>query len=89
MIALGGILKGDHNAQISLFFKVHDSNQDGYLGREQVLQFSETLLWILRDTQDEEHLDSVSEFLRCAFMYSENNAHCVGKSLSLASLRCA
>lgn len=89
MIALGGILKGDHNAQISLFFKAHDPNQNGYLEREQVLQFSETLLWIFRDTPDERPLDSVSEFLRCAFMYSENKAHRVEKSLSLASLRCA
>ncbi|CDH56453.1 tbc-domain-containing protein [Lichtheimia corymbifera JMRC:FSU:9682] len=87
VIALGGILKGDHNAQISLFFKAHDPNQNGYLEREQVLQFSETLLWIFRDTPDERPLDSVSEFLRCAFMYSENKAHRVEKSLSLASLR--
>ena len=89
MIALGSILKGDHNAHISLFFKAHDSNQDGYLEREQVLQLSETLLWIFRDTQDGLHLDSISEFLRYSFMYSENNPHCAEKSLSLASLRYA
>ncbi|KAI9244300.1 rab-GTPase-TBC domain-containing protein [Phascolomyces articulosus] len=91
MIGLGSIIKGNHNDQISLFFELHDVDKDDYLNRDELLQFSETLLWIFRDTPDQDdgnHLNAVSTFLRNAFEYSEvKEEGSQEKFLSLASLR--
>ncbi|KAI9311928.1 rab-GTPase-TBC domain-containing protein [Dichotomocladium elegans] len=89
IVGLGGILKGDHNAQIGLFFDLHDIDKDRYLNRDELLQFSETLLWIFRVMSDE-HLNAVSAFLRNAFEYAEtkeDNPADEDKYVSLASLR--
>ncbi|KAF7727879.1 hypothetical protein EC973_006878 [Apophysomyces ossiformis] len=87
IIGIGSLIKGDHNAQIQLFFELHDVDQDGYLSKDELLQFSETLLWIFRNMQDETYLNSVSAFLRQAFEYSEATEEEKEKRLSLASLR--
>ncbi|KAI7850156.1 rab-GTPase-TBC domain-containing protein [Circinella umbellata] len=91
IIGLGSILKGNHNDQISLFFELHDVDKDDYLNRDELLQFSETLLWVFRDTADDDdgqHLGAVSSFLRNAFEYSEvKEEGSEEKFLSLASLR--
>ncbi|KAI8142368.1 rab-GTPase-TBC domain-containing protein [Fennellomyces sp. T-0311] len=91
IIGLGSILKGNHNDQISLFFELHDVDKDDYLNRDELLQFSESLLWIFRDTPDDDegqHLNAVSSFLRNAFEYSEvKEEGSQEKFLSLASLR--
>ncbi|KAI8367363.1 rab-GTPase-TBC domain-containing protein [Choanephora cucurbitarum] len=68
---LGSISKGDLNSQINLFFTLHDCDKDGFLNKDEILQLSETLLWIFRLTQDEEHLNAVSTFLHHAFEYAE------------------
>lgn len=73
------------NSQIKLFFQLHDVDKDDYLNREEILQLSETLLWLFRDTSDEEHLNSVSTFIHHAFEYSETRGE--DQFLSLASLR--
>ncbi|KAI7876665.1 TBC-domain-containing protein [Lichtheimia hyalospora FSU 10163] len=86
ILGLGSIIKGDHNAQITLFFDLHDTDKDGYLNRDELLEFSESLLWIFRDMTDE-HLNSVSTFLRNAFEYSETKEDSQDKFLSMASLR--
>lgn len=85
MIGIGAICKGDLNSQLELFFKLHDVDEDGYLDKDEIVQLSETLLWIFRRTNDEEHLNSVSTFLQNAFEYSETKED--NKYLSLASLR--
>ncbi|KAI9491137.1 rab-GTPase-TBC domain-containing protein [Zychaea mexicana] len=91
IIGLGSILKGNHNDQISLFFELHDVDKDDYLNRDELLQFSETLLWVFRDQPDDDegqHLHAVSTFLRNAFEYSEvKEEGSQEKFLSLASLR--
>lgn len=86
IIGLGSIIKGDHNAQITLFFDLHDTDKDGYLNRDELLEFSESLLWIFRDKPDE-YLNAVSTFLRNAFEYSETKEDSQDKFLSMASLR--
>ncbi|KAI8099636.1 rab-GTPase-TBC domain-containing protein [Halteromyces radiatus] len=68
---IASIVKGDLNDHIQLFFNLHDLDKDGLLNREEVLELSETLLWIFRDTSDEDHLNSVSTFLHHAFEYAE------------------
>ncbi|KAI7892057.1 rab-GTPase-TBC domain-containing protein [Mucor mucedo] len=85
IIGVGSIYKGDLNSQIKLFFQLHDVDKDDYLNREEILQLSETLLWIFRNTSDEEHLNSVSTFIHHAFEYSEKRGE--DQFLSLASLR--
>ncbi|KAL0092742.1 rab-GTPase-TBC domain-containing protein [Phycomyces blakesleeanus] len=92
IIGIGSIVKGDHNSQIKLFFDLHDVDQDGYLSKEEILQFSETLLWLFRNTSDESHLNAVSTFLHNAFEYSETKQETDAiedgeKYLSVASLR--
>lgn len=73
------------NSQIKLFFQLHDVDKDDYLNKDEVLQLSETLLWIFRNTSGEEHLSAVSTFLHHAFEYSETKGD--DQYLSLGSLR--
>ncbi|KAI9006577.1 rab-GTPase-TBC domain-containing protein [Phycomyces nitens] len=90
IIGIGSIVKGDHNAQIKLFFDLHDVDQDGYLSKEEIVQFSETLLWLFRNTADESHLNAVSTFLHQSFEYSEKKPDATDdeeRYLSVASLR--
>jgi hypothetical protein len=74
------------NSQIKLFFNLHDIDNDGYLNKDEVLQSSETLLWIFRHTQDEDHLNAVSLFLHHAYEYSETRDD-DDQYLSLGSFR--
>jgi hypothetical protein len=60
------------NSQIKLFFDLHDADHDEYLNKDEIVQLSETLLWIFRKDQDEGHLNAVSTFLHNAFEYSES-----------------
>jgi hypothetical protein len=85
IMGIGSICKGDLNTQLELFFKLHDVDKDNYLDNDEIVQLSETLLWIFRRTNDEEHLNSVSTFLHNAFEYAETRDE--NKYLSLASLR--
>ncbi|KAI9252176.1 rab-GTPase-TBC domain-containing protein [Helicostylum pulchrum] len=85
IIGIGSIYKGDLNSQIKLFFQLHDVDKDDYLNKDEVLQLSETLLWIFRNTSGEEHLSAVSTFLHHAFEYSETKGD--DQFLSLGSLR--
>jgi hypothetical protein len=85
IIGVGSIVKGDLNSQIKLFFQLHDLDGDDYLNKDEIVQLSETLLWIFRHTSDEEHLNAVSTFLHHAFEYSEEKDD--DQYLSLASLR--
>jgi hypothetical protein len=73
------------NNQIKLFFQLHDVDKDNYLNKEEMLQLSETLLWVFRDVQDEQHLNAVSTFLHNAFEYSEKKKD--DQYLSVESLR--
>ncbi|GAA5816203.1 hypothetical protein MFLAVUS_009729 [Mucor flavus] len=85
IIGIGSIYKGDLNSQIKLFFQLHDVDKDDHLNKDEVLQLSETLLWIFRNTSGEEHLSAVSTFLHHAFEYSETKGD--DQFLSLGSLR--
>ncbi|CAG8768677.1 12225_t:CDS:1, partial [Racocetra fulgida] len=68
---LGEIKFGDMMSRIKLFFNLHDGDQDGYLLKEEILQLSESLLFIFRFRQDDGHLSSVSNFIKNAFEYSD------------------
>ncbi|CAG8504045.1 29156_t:CDS:10 [Gigaspora margarita] len=73
VLGLGEIKFGDILSRIELFFNLHDTNKDGYLSKEEILQMSESLLFIFRFRKDDENLGSVSNFTKNAFIksYSE------------------
>lgn len=87
---IGKIVRHGLMEQIEFFFSLHDSDKDGYLTKDEVLQLSETLLWLFREKGEGEHLTGVSEFLKRAYEYLEakpeqDNAD--DKYLSLGSCR--
>ena len=57
------------SATMHLFFKLHDSNRDDYLSREDLIEFSESLLFLFRKMQlkSDSPLGSVSTLLNRAF----------------------
>ncbi|CAG8711604.1 20682_t:CDS:2, partial [Dentiscutata erythropus] len=67
----GEIKFGDMMSRINLFFNLHDGDKDGYLLKEEILQLSESLLFIFRFRQDDNYLSSVSNFIKNAFEYSD------------------
>jgi hypothetical protein len=69
---LGKIIFGDLMSRIELFFNLHDSDKDGYLFKEEILQMSESFLFIFRNRNDDGHLGSVSNFIRNAFEFSDS-----------------
>ena len=55
-----GVLFNDLMANIAWLFSVHDTNKDGYLSKEEVLQLSESLLFIFRNEPGDQYLAAVS-----------------------------
>lgn len=53
MTGLDGVLFNDLMSNLAWLFNVHDSNRDGYLTKDEVLQVSESLL-VSRITQRRE-----------------------------------
>ncbi|RIA94547.1 rab-GTPase-TBC domain-containing protein [Glomus cerebriforme] len=72
VFGLGNIIFGDLMSRIELFFNLHDSDKDGYLFKEEILQMSESFLFIFRNRQDDGHLGSVSNFIKNAFEYTDS-----------------
>ncbi|KAI9229675.1 MAG: rab-GTPase-TBC domain-containing protein, partial [Piptocephalis tieghemiana] len=68
---LGEILSSDMLGRIELFFRLHDSNDDGYLSHEDVCQQSESFMFLMSQIPEEEYLGSVSQFIRRAIEFSE------------------
>jgi hypothetical protein len=57
---LGGVLMNDMMANIAWFFTLHDNDKDGYLTKDEVLQLSESLLFIFRHEPGDQYLAAVS-----------------------------
>ncbi|CAG8518956.1 15115_t:CDS:10 [Funneliformis mosseae] len=72
VLGLGEIVFGDLLSRMELFFNLHDSDKDGYLFKEEILQMSESFLFIFRNLPDDGHLGSVSNFIKNAFEYTES-----------------
>ncbi|KAI9141144.1 rab-GTPase-TBC domain-containing protein [Paraphysoderma sedebokerense] len=68
---LGTVLFTDMLGRMQLFFNWHDSNGDGYLTKDEVLNLSETFLFIFRHHTDDKYLSSVSNYLKMAFQMIE------------------
>ncbi|KAK9763293.1 GTPase activating protein (GAP), variant 2 [Basidiobolus ranarum] len=72
---LQGIMFGDLMSQIQLFFHLHDANNDGLLSKEDILQMSESFLFLFRNEKDDRYLRAVSNFLQNSIHYSESALH--------------
>ncbi|CAG8750810.1 15161_t:CDS:2, partial [Racocetra persica] len=78
VLGLGAIKFGDILSRIELFFNLHDSDKDGYLSKEEILQMSESFLFVFRFRKDDESLGSVSNFTKIAFkssIYSSSDSN--------------
>lgn len=67
----GEIFGGDLMSTIEFWFRVHDQDADGRLTKEDLLQMSESLLFVMRRDEDDSRLAGVSAFLRSAFDYAD------------------
>ncbi|KAJ3329801.1 hypothetical protein HDU76_007103 [Blyttiomyces sp. JEL0837] len=67
VMGLSKLIHTDLMGRIGLFFQIHDQDGDGYLNKEEVIQFSESLLYLLRKEDGDRYLNSVSSLLQRAF----------------------
>ncbi|KAH8917680.1 TBC-domain-containing protein [Atractiella rhizophila] len=68
---LDGILFNDMMENIAWFHRLHDKDKDGYLTKDEVLQLSESLLFIFRNEPGDQYLAAVSNFIQNAFEMAE------------------
>ncbi|KNE54335.1 hypothetical protein AMAG_17656 [Allomyces macrogynus ATCC 38327] len=81
---LGQVVFADLNARMEWFFRVHDTDKDGILSRDDLLRVSESLLFIFRAERasEDSHLAAVSNFLHMAFQMADGAASDDGKSVA-------
>jgi hypothetical protein len=71
-VIITGLSQIVHSAgSVALFFRLHDSDGDGFLTKEDTIKLGESLLFLFRKLKGDACLNSVSSFLRRAF---ENEA---------------
>ncbi|KAJ3411856.1 hypothetical protein HDV05_001645 [Chytridiales sp. JEL 0842] len=68
---LSTLIHVDLMSRISLFFKLHDVDADGHLNKEELIQVSESLLFLLRRQDGDRYLNSVSGLLQHGFEMSK------------------
>ncbi|KAG8940705.1 hypothetical protein FRC03_005157 [Tulasnella sp. 419] len=71
VIGLDGVMFNDLMANIEWFFNLHDKDKDGSLSKDEVLQLSESLLFIFRAERGDGYLGAVSRFMTNAFEYGD------------------
>ncbi|KAH8089610.1 putative GTPase-activating protein [Filobasidium floriforme] len=59
---------------IEWFFHLHDKNKDGFLTKDEVIQLSESLLFIFRNEPGDAYLAAVSKFILNAFDFGDATA---------------
>ncbi|KAI9327546.1 rab-GTPase-TBC domain-containing protein [Obelidium mucronatum] len=64
---LSKLIHSDLMDRIGLFFSLHDDNGDGFLDKEEVIQVSESLLFLLRKEEGDKYLASMSTLMQRAF----------------------
>ncbi|KDQ19109.1 hypothetical protein BOTBODRAFT_484142 [Botryobasidium botryosum FD-172 SS1] len=68
---LDGVMFNDLMANIEWFFTLHDKDKDGSITKDEVLQLSESLLFIFRYEIGDGYLASVGRFLTNAFEFGD------------------
>ncbi|KIO20021.1 hypothetical protein M407DRAFT_82029 [Tulasnella calospora MUT 4182] len=72
VMGLEGVMFNDLMSNIEWFFKLHDKDKDGSLSKDEVLQLSESLLFIFRNEPGDAYLGAVSRFMTNAFEYGDS-----------------
>ncbi|KAJ3188163.1 hypothetical protein HDU85_005313 [Gaertneriomyces sp. JEL0708] len=65
---LGQLIHSDMMTRMTLFFNIHDENGDGTLTKDEIIQLSESLLFLMRNEDGDRHLPAISGLLNRAFM---------------------
>ncbi|CAG8453824.1 15011_t:CDS:2 [Acaulospora colombiana] len=86
VLGLGEIVFGDLMSRMGLFFRLHDGDNDGFLKKEEILQMSESFLFIFRFRQDDGHLGSVSNFIKNSFEFSDVSNEAIVKDKNLTEV---
>ncbi|MBW0492038.1 hypothetical protein O181_031753 [Austropuccinia psidii MF-1] len=71
VLGLNEFLFNDLMSNIEAFFSLHDSDKDGFLSKDEVLQLSESLLFIFRNEPGDHYLAAVSKLMQNAFEYAD------------------
>ncbi|KPV78640.1 uncharacterized protein RHOBADRAFT_33366 [Rhodotorula graminis WP1] len=69
---LDGVLFNDLMQNVAWVFAIYDSDGDGYLTKDEILQVSEALLYIFRNEPGDRYLGSVSNLLQNLFEFAES-----------------
>ncbi|GAA5890230.1 hypothetical protein JCM8208_002744 [Rhodotorula glutinis] len=69
---LDGVLFNDLMQNVAWLFSIYDSDDDGYLTKDEILQVSEALLYIFRNEPGDRYLGSVSNLLQNLFEFAES-----------------
>ncbi|KAG8901611.1 hypothetical protein FRC00_006004 [Tulasnella sp. 408] len=72
VMGLEGVMFNDLMSNIEWFFNLHDKDKDGSLSKDEVLQLSESLLFIFRNEPGDAYLGAVSRFMTNAFEYGDS-----------------
>ncbi|TKA54628.1 hypothetical protein B0A53_03035 [Rhodotorula sp. CCFEE 5036] len=68
---LDNVLFNDLMQNVAWLFGIYDSDHDGYLTKDEILQVSEALLYIFRNEPGDRYLGSVSNLLQNLFEFAE------------------
>lgn len=68
---LDGVLFNDLMSNLTWLFNLYDTDQDGHLTKDEILQVSEALLFIFRNEPGDRYLGSVSNTLQNLFEFGE------------------
>ncbi|KAJ3188481.1 hypothetical protein HK101_009144 [Irineochytrium annulatum] len=71
---LSNLVHSDLMGRIALFFELHDEDKDSFLNKEEVIQFSESLLFLMRRMDGDRYLNSVSNVLHRSFELNAKHA---------------
>jgi len=71
VLGLSQFMFNDLMANMQAFFSLHDGDKDGYLTKDEVLQLSESLLFIFRNEPGDHYLAAVSKLMQNSFEYAD------------------
>ncbi|EIW71253.1 hypothetical protein TREMEDRAFT_71100 [Tremella mesenterica DSM 1558] len=74
VIGLDTVMTSGLMESIEWFFNLHDKNKDGYLTKDEVIQLSESLLFIFRNEPGDVYLAAVSKFILNAYEFGDATA---------------
>ncbi|KAG8706436.1 hypothetical protein FRC08_001075, partial [Ceratobasidium sp. 394] len=71
VLGLDEVMHNDLMGNIQWFFTLHDKDKDGMLTKDELLQLSESLLFIFRNEPGDAYLGAVSRFMSNAFEFGD------------------